>query len=396
MPDTVSADAWRQLMACCGLTALLQMDGTMVVVALPTVERSFGVNPQASAWLITAYFLTYAAGLVPGGRLVDRVGTRTAALLGLALFGAGALVGAVSEQFGLLVASRVLQGLGAGLASPAALAGAVSGFPASRRGTPLGIWGAVAGIANVIGPLLGGLLTAGFGWRANWWALVPLAAAAALAVVLAMRAGERQDEPAGQRLARLSVAVPVAAATLTFTVMIGSFFLIEQYLQDEVGYSALLAAAAPAVVAVFIGAAGPVAGRLTDARGERLPAIMGFALAGVALGGYGLTGAPLHGPAALPLGVLLGLGLGLLFAPVSRAALNAVPQQSHGQASALISSGRLAGAAFGAILAGAAVRAGTDADQVHTALLWAAGLFLVLGVPLATKLGEPARDPAGP
>ncbi|MFF5209130.1 MFS transporter [Streptosporangium sp. NPDC000396] len=145
---------------------------------------------------------------------------------------------------------------------------------------------------------------------------------------------------------------------------------------------------------MFIGAAGPVAGRLTDARGERMPATVGFAVAGVALGGYGLTGAPLHGPAALPLGVLLGLGLGLLFAPVSRSALNAVPQQLHGQASALISSGSLAGAALGAVLAGAAARAGTGADQVHTALVWAAGLCLVLGVPLATKLREPATTPS--
>ena len=67
-----------------------------------------------------------------------------------------------------------MQGAGAGLVSPAALAGAVSGFPPERRGSALGIWGASAGMSNLLGPLLGGLLTVAFGWRADWWALVPL------------------------------------------------------------------------------------------------------------------------------------------------------------------------------------------------------------------------------
>ena len=97
--------------------------------------------------------------------------------LGLAVFAVGAALGAVVSSLGFLIATRVLQGAGAGLVSPAALAGAVSGFPPERRGSALGIWGASAGVANLVGPLLGGLLTVAFGWRAAWWALVPLALA---------------------------------------------------------------------------------------------------------------------------------------------------------------------------------------------------------------------------
>src|SRR6202044_4208908 len=93
-----------------------------------------------------------------------------------------AALGAVVSSLTLLCLTRVLQGVGAGLVSPAALAGAVSGFPPERRGSALGIWGASAGMANLVGPLLGGLLTVAFGWRANWWALVPLSLAAALAI----------------------------------------------------------------------------------------------------------------------------------------------------------------------------------------------------------------------
>ncbi len=82
-----------------------------------------------------------------------------------------------------LIATRVVAGpAGAGLVSPAALAGAVSGFPPERRGSALGIWGASAGVSNLLGPLLGGLLTVTLGWRANWWALVPLALIAAAGI----------------------------------------------------------------------------------------------------------------------------------------------------------------------------------------------------------------------
>ncbi len=85
----------------------------------------------------------------------------------------------MSHTFAELIVARIVQGAGAGLVSPAALAGAVSGFPPERRGAALGIWGASAGTSNLIGPLLGGLLTVTLGWRADWWALVPLTAAAA-------------------------------------------------------------------------------------------------------------------------------------------------------------------------------------------------------------------------
>ena len=92
------------------------------------------------------------------------------------VFAVGALAGALAQSFDALLIARVIQGAGAGLVSPAALAGAVSGFPPERRGSALGIWGASAGMSNLAGPLLGGLLTVAFGWRANWWALLPLTA----------------------------------------------------------------------------------------------------------------------------------------------------------------------------------------------------------------------------
>ena len=172
----------RGSLACTAAAALLQLDGTLITVALPSVAHGLSVQGSSTSAVLSAYFAAYALMLIPGGELVDRYGARRLALIGLALFAVGALAGALSQSFGELIGSRVIQGAGAGLVSPAALAGAVSGFPAERRGAALGIWGASAGMSNLIGPLLGGLLTVAFGWRADWWALVPLAAAAAIGV----------------------------------------------------------------------------------------------------------------------------------------------------------------------------------------------------------------------
>ena len=123
----------------------------------------------------------------------------------------------------------MVQGAGAGLVSPAALAGAVSGFPPERRGRALGIWGASAGMSNLLGPLLGGVLTVALGWRADWWALVPLTIAAGLAIARLMPVivhADKRDHPALNRI----VLAATLVAGLTFAVMIGAFYIAEQYL----------------------------------------------------------------------------------------------------------------------------------------------------------------------
>src|SRR5436305_7497240 len=191
--------AWTRLAACTAAAALLQLDGTLITVALPSVGRGLGVTVGSTATVLSAYFAAYAIVLLPAGALVDRFGARRLALAGLAVFAIGAAAGAVVNSFTLLVVSRVVQGVGAGLVSPAALAGAVSGFPPERRGSSLGIWGASAGVANLIGPLLGGLLTVGFAWRASWWALVPMALAAASGLEREVPRSSHQDEATGRR-----------------------------------------------------------------------------------------------------------------------------------------------------------------------------------------------------
>jgi MFS family permease len=390
----VPRSAWTRLAACTAAAALLQLDGTLITVALPSVALGLGVKSASTSVLLTAYFVSYALVLLPGGALVDRYGARRLALLGLALFALGAAAGAVASSLGVLIATRVVQGAGAGLVSPAALAGAVSGFPPERRGSALGIWGASAGVANLLGPLLGGLLTVTLGWRADWWALVPLALLAAWSIDRLVPRVVQSDTSGGYpSLDRVVLAATLIAA-LTFAVMIGCFYLAEQYLQRAVGYSALAASGALVFVALLVGAAAPIAGRLADRRGERFPAVLGFMSAGVGLAVLGVPGLTLHGPVTiLPL-IPVGLGLGMLFVPTSRAALNASPMASHGRTSAVLSVGRLLGAAVGAGLAGVALAGAIDAATVHHALLIGAALCLFVGLPAATLLGGAPRSVA--
>jgi MFS transporter, DHA2 family, methylenomycin A resistance protein len=378
--------AWTRLAACTAAAALLQLDGTLITVALPSVAHGLHVKGSTTSAVLSAYFAAYALLLIPAGELVDRFGARRLALSGLGLFAVGALAGAVAQSFSALLIARIIQGAGAGLVSPAALAGAVSGFPPERRGSALGIWGASAGMSNLAGPLLGGLLTVAFGWRANWWALLPLTAAAAIAIARLVPAIVHDDQAAGGPALNRIVLAATLIAALTFAVMIGAFYVAEQYLQRVAGFSALGASGALVLVALLVGAAAPLAGKLVDRHGEKLPALVGFAAAGLGLALLGIPGLTLDGLVTIVPLIPVGLGLGMLFVPTSRAALNASPDASHGRTSALLSVGRLLGAAVGAGLAGIALAGTLTASTVHHTLLLGALICLVIGIPASMSL----------
>ncbi len=394
---SVSREAWLRLAACAAAAALLQMDGTIVTVALPSVGDEFDASQYQVSWVLTAYFASYGLTLFPGGMLVDRIGSRRTALIGLAVFAAGAALGAIAGSVVLLVGSRIVSGVGAGFVSPASLAGAVSGFPSERRGSALGIWGASSGMANLVGPLVGGLLTVTIGWRACWWFFVPASIAVAAAIVRFVPYKVHADEsPETSSLRQRRIAAAAVTALLTFIVMIGAFFIAQQYLQLAAGYSALGAAAALTVVAVLVGVAAPLSGRICDRSGERPAALIGWLLVAAALAVLAVPAVALDGPVALAAMAPFGLGLGMLFVPASRSALNAVPRARHGRVSSLLSTARLLGGALGAILAGTALSGGVTAGHVHTALLVASAASLVIGVPTAFALSGARRKPAAP
>jgi MFS transporter, DHA2 family, methylenomycin A resistance protein len=229
-----------------------------------------------------------------------------------------------------------------------------------------------------------------FGWRADWWALVPLALIAACTIVAYLPPPAHRRPTVLTRPVLNHVVLGSAFfAALTFAVMIGSFFIAEQYLQRAAGYSALGASTALVFVALLVGAVAPLAGRFADRHGERRPAAAGFLAAGLGLLALGVPGMPLRSLVTIAPLVPVGFGLGMLFVPVSRAALNAVPSASHGRVSSVLSVGRLLGAAAGSALAGLALVGGPSAPAVHGALLVACAACLLAGLPACALLPTP-------
>ncbi|MED7924933.1 MFS transporter [Nonomuraea sp. LP-02] len=160
---------WGVLVLLCLAQFMLIVDITVVQVALPSIGTDLALGREALTWVVTAYTLCFGGLMVLGGRLADVFGARRTLLAGLALFTAASLLCGLSGSGATLIAGRALQGVGAALLSPAALAVITTVFHGERRGRALGVWAAVGGSGAALGVLLGGLLTAGPGWA---WAFV--------------------------------------------------------------------------------------------------------------------------------------------------------------------------------------------------------------------------------
>ncbi|CAM5274216.1 MFS transporter [Streptomyces spiroverticillatus] len=176
---------------------LVMLDVTAVNVALPDLRGSLGAGHSALQWIVDGYSTVFAGLLLVGGNLADRVGSRRVFLAGLGVFTAASLVCAGAGGTGVLVAGRLAQGAGAALLVPASLALLQSSYPGrAARARAVAVWGAVASVAFGAGPVVGGLLVTGLGWRSVFWLNLPVAA---LAVVLTLRYVSRGARPAAVR-----------------------------------------------------------------------------------------------------------------------------------------------------------------------------------------------------
>jgi MFS family permease len=166
----------------CAAHFLIGVDGLAVAIALPALQRDLGAAPIDGQWVLTAYGVAFGGCLLLGGRLGDLYGRRRALTWGLGLFAAGAVIAGLAPVLGVLIAGRVLQGLGAAASIPAALALIGSLFPPGpRRTRALSLLAAMASVGTMSGLVLGGAITGALGWRWVFLIIAPLALAAALA-----------------------------------------------------------------------------------------------------------------------------------------------------------------------------------------------------------------------
>ncbi|WP_376784139.1 MFS transporter [Demequina capsici] len=426
-PVTQEQNPWRALWALILGFFMILIDTTIVTVANPSIQSSLNVDTNAVIWVTSAYLLTYAVPLLITGRLGDRYGPRRIYLVGLAIFTLSSLMCGLADTLpgsaiGNLIAARAIQGLGASLMTPQTMAVITRTFPSSSRGGAMALWGAVAGIASIAGPLAGGVLVDGPGWEwifivnvpigivafvaawvlvprlethahsFDWWGVV-LSGVGMFGVVFGLQEGHVQDWAAWVwvcigagvmflgafvwwqtrntqepllplelfRIRNFSVAnAAIVAVGFTAT---GMFIPIVYFLQVVMGMTPTQSAlmTAPSALATLVLAR--LAGRLTDRVHPRWLAMPGTALVSVSLWLY----AALMRPGAsigwlLVASFLLGAGSAFMWGPMATTATRDLPPRSSGAGSGVYNATRQVGSVLGSAAVATLIAARISAE----------------------------------
>jgi EmrB/QacA subfamily drug resistance transporter len=241
------ANPWTVLAVVLAGFFMILLDGTIANVAIPPIQQDLAASYSAAQWMMGGYAMAYGLLLIPAGRIGDRFGAKRLFLAGLVLFTASSLLCGIAGSAGQLVFGRVSQGAGGGLMNPAILAMIQVAFPAAQRGRAFVWYGATAGVATAIGPVLGGVLVAadvnGWGWRPIFVLNLPIGVA--LLAVAARVLPEHRG--------RGGSLDPVGTALLTLALLLFMYPLVQGYEQGwPVWVLVALVATVPAL-ALFLG-----------------------------------------------------------------------------------------------------------------------------------------------
>jgi EmrB/QacA subfamily drug resistance transporter len=411
------------LILLCAVQFLDIVDGSIVNVALPSIQRNLGFTQQSLQWVATGYVLTYGGFLLLGGRAADLLGRRRVLVAGVLLFAACSLAAGLASNETTLIAARLVQGVGAALMAPAALSLITTSFREGvDRHKALGIWGGISGLAAAAGVFLGGVLSAGPGWRWVFFVNLPvcalilvgafrlldgdrprrsnadfdlpgavLATGGMLLLVYALVNAPDHGWGSARTLGELGASavvlagfvvnemrsrnplVPLSifrvrglvAADLTqlisFAGFYAVFFFLTLYMQNILGWSPVRAGAAYLPVTLGLGIGATISPRVFARIGTR-PAIFAGAMVSAA-GIYELSRIPLHGSYLadlLPGLVMMSLGLGVIFVGATVAANAGVPEDRAGLAAGLLNTSLQLGIAVGLAIFSALATARTN------------------------------------
>lgn len=402
-------------MACVAIGIFLStIDGSIVNVALPTLARSLGAPFVAVQWVVLAYLLVLVSLMMVAGRLADMYGKKPLYASGFIVFTIGSLLCGLSPSVHVLVASRVVQAIGAAFLMALGAAIVTEVFPPRERGKAMGIVGVMVSIGLVSGPTLGGLILGTFTWHAIFfvnlplgilgtvmvWRFVPntkgssaqtfdLLGAALLfvsllsfllAITLGPRASFRSPLVLGLGTCAIAcmvtfvrterkalhplvdltmfrnstLATNVATGLLAFVASSGLVFLLPFFLQDVQGRSPREAGVLLITGPIMIGIASPLSGWLSDRVGTRPLTVLGLAILVVGYGLVSTLSATTSAPAYVAKVMWIGLGMGTFQSPNNSAIMGSVPSDRLGVASGLLSLTRTLGQTTGVALIGAA------------------------------------------
>jgi EmrB/QacA subfamily drug resistance transporter len=471
---------WWTLAAMCFALFMVMLDNTVVNVALPSIQSDLGASLAGLEWAVNAYMLAFGVLLVTGGRLGDIFGRRRVFLMGVLLFAAASAFIGFSQSQAWLVGWRAAQGIGAALMMPATLSIITNAFPPQERGKAIGTWAGVSALALAIGPVVGGFLVEHVSWQSIFFINLPVAAGAVVVTLFATH--ESRDETvvpkvdiAGNAtittgltaltlalveanswgwgspqiigLFVLAVASLVAFASVerraevpmvdfsffgsrTFLganlvafivsfAMLAMFFFISLYMQNVLHFSALETGVRFLPTTVMVVAVAPIAGRLADQIGSRPLMAIGSALVAISMFWQSFLDIHTGYGTLLPGFVLMGIGISLVMAPMSTAAMNAVDKSKAGVASGILAMNRVIGGTLGVAVLGAFIgqpgageafvhslsqglKVGSAVSALGAIVAWAlisphlkADAHLPAGGEVAVPPPEAARDPIG-
>jgi EmrB/QacA subfamily drug resistance transporter len=457
---------------------MVVLDATIVNIALPSAQEALGFSDESRQWIVTAYALSFGSLLLLGGRLGDLFGRKRVFVAGLAGFAAASALGGLASSFGVLVGARALQGAFGALLAPAVLSLLTTTFTIpEERNRAFSVFGVIGASGAAVGLILGGALTEYLDWRwtmfVNLILAIPAAVAALrllpndaartsrmridlpgtltastglLALVYGFSNAETNGWGSAVTIAGLAAGVALLAAFVAVerrvenpllplrvvadrgraggfmaiavvgAGMFGVFLFLTYYMQQTLGLSPLVSGLAFLPMLAMVMPAGTIGQtRLLPRFGPRPLVAAGMLLSAVAM--LMLTGVSVHasyGTDVLPGLLVVGIGLGLIFAPAMDTATRGVSGADAGVASALVNTGQQVGGSIGTALLStlAAGAAGTYASShrasdiaaqaaVHgytTAFTWAAAVFaagaLMAWLLLPSGAPEPAVDAA--